>query len=92
MTDKKESKETQSGLTVQPLQEVWTEDSGQMIERETFQVDAGVQHFQKGARLKLGEPGRQNAFQLLEHLARALMEQNEGSADMNRSYCSTVGP
>lgn len=58
-----------SGLTMQPLQEVRTEDPGQMVEREPFQVDAGVQNLQEGARLKLGEPGGQNAFQLLEHLA-----------------------
>lgn len=69
-----------SRLTLQPLQEVWTEDSGQMIEWETFQVDAGVQHLYKGARLELGEPGRQNALQLLEHVAGALTEQKEDRA------------
>lgn len=76
----KKIKKEPCGLTVQPLQEVRTEDSGQVIEREAFQVDAGVQHLQKGARLKLGEPARQDALQLLEHLARALTEQEEESA------------
>lgn len=66
-----------SCLTLQPLQEVWTEDSGQMIERETFQVDAGVQHLYEGARLELGEPARQNALQLLEHLAGTLTGREE---------------
>lgn len=76
-----------SRLTMQPLQEVWTEDSGQMIEWETFQVDAGVQHLYKRARLKLGEPGRQNALQLLEHVAGALAEQKEDkSPDMKRFF------
>lgn len=33
-----------SSLTLQPLQEVRAEDFGHVVEREAFQVDAGVQH------------------------------------------------
>ncbi len=42
--------------TMQPLQEVRAEDFGHVVEREAFQVDAGVQHLYQGARLELGKP------------------------------------
>lgn len=43
-------------LTLQPLQEVWAEDFGHIVEREAFQVDAGVQDLDQRARLELGKP------------------------------------
>lgn len=45
-----------SSLTLQPLQEVRAEDFGHVVEREAFQVDAGVQHLYQRARLELGKP------------------------------------
>lgn len=42
--------------TLEPLQEVRTEDLGRVVEWEALQVDAGVQHLDQGARLELGKP------------------------------------
>lgn len=66
-----------SSLTLEPLQKVRTEDFGQVIEREAFQMDAGVQHFYERARLELGKPCGQNALQLPKHLTGALKQRGD---------------